>query len=57
MTPQRYERVADLLSGDDLRVGPVREATAHLVEAPAMWEAALKALSDDPFHLVERRST
>ena len=35
------------------RVGPVLEATAHLLEAEAMWAAGEAALRRDPFHFVE----
>ncbi len=52
---QRYERVADALQGDELRVGPALEATAHLIEVPAMWGRALSMLADDPYCLVEAR--
>lgn len=52
---QRYDRVAELLSeGSELRVGPVLRATAHLVEAPALWERAEAAMHRDPYCFVER---
>ena len=51
---QRYERIGDRLQEDELRVGPVLEATAHLLDVPAMWERALAMLAEDPYCLVER---
>ena len=52
---QRYERLEALLGPDELRVGAVLEATAHLVEAEAMWRRGEEALRGDPLFFVERR--
>lgn len=52
---QRYERLEALLGPDELRVGTVLEATAHLVEAEAMWRRGEEALRRDPLFFVERR--
>ncbi len=51
---QRYERLEALLRPDELRVGTVLEATAHLVEAEAMWRRGEEALRGDPLFFVER---
>ena len=50
---QRYDRLADLLTGDELRTGKVLEATVHIVECRPMWEKAFAALRQDPFFFVE----
>ncbi len=51
---QRYDRIADLLTAPALRTGPCLNATVHLLDAPAMWDAALTALRENPLHFVER---
>jgi aminoglycoside 3-N-acetyltransferase len=62
---QRYDRLGGLLSAlgpfsapgpfsaRGLRRGPVLQAQAALIEAAAMWAAALPALRADPFYFVE----
>ena len=50
---QRYDRLQALLPAPDLRRGPVLQASCHLVEAAALWPAALAALRADPFYFVE----
>ena len=53
---QRYDRVGALLEpGVELHVGPVLQATAHLLEARAMWRRALAALEKDKLYFVEPR--
>jgi aminoglycoside 3-N-acetyltransferase len=52
---QRYDRVAEVLDEPGLRRGRVLAADAYLIEAAAMWEAALAALRRDPFFFVERK--
>jgi aminoglycoside 3-N-acetyltransferase len=51
---QRYERLERLLPSG-LHQGLVLQAQCHLVEAAAMWPAALSALRQDPFFFVERK--
>jgi aminoglycoside 3-N-acetyltransferase len=51
---QRYERLEGLLGSSGLHVGRVLKASCHLVEAAAMWPAALAALRQDPLYFVER---
>lgn len=51
---QRYERLEGLLPAPALRKGRVLEAECHLVEAAAMWPAALAALRQDPLYFVEQ---
>ena len=50
---QRYERIAPLLGDEALRTGSVLAAQAQLLEARAMWEAALRR---DAFFFVDRVS-
>jgi aminoglycoside 3-N-acetyltransferase len=51
---QAYDRVARLLEAPSLSQGPVLQAKAHLLEAEALWAAALDALRRDPFAFVAR---
>jgi hypothetical protein len=51
---QRYERIASLLSEDELRSGLVMAALVHVIEARPMWQAALAAYQRDPLFFVER---
>jgi aminoglycoside 3-N-acetyltransferase len=50
----RYERLEPLLGPDVLRVEPVLEAQAHLIEAAPMWERALDEMARDAYAFVER---
>jgi aminoglycoside 3-N-acetyltransferase len=50
---QRYDRLANLLDGSALQTGKVLQAGCHLVEARAMWPAAVAKLRQDPFFFVE----
>lgn len=50
---QRYDRMVDLLKGDDVRTGSVLGANVHLMELPAMWDAGEAALKKDPLYFVE----
>ena len=50
---QRYGRLASWLGSSDMRVGKVGQAACTVVEAPAMWAAALKALQEDHLAFVE----
>jgi aminoglycoside 3-N-acetyltransferase len=49
---QRYERIAEHLAPPDLVEGPVLEATVHLIDVPALWDAALAAYRDNPLTFV-----
>ena len=52
---QRYDRIEPLLvRGSEMSIGPVLEATAHLIESRALWDRARLALECDPMHFVER---
>jgi aminoglycoside 3-N-acetyltransferase len=51
---QRYERIEKLMKRGSLCKGPVGKATAHLVDAAALFEAALAAMKRDPECFVER---
>ena len=50
---QRYDHISALLSPPALLNGQVLQANCFLLEASAMWPAALHALQDDPFYFVE----
>ena len=50
---QRYERLADLLNGDELKIGKILKADCHLVYTPAMWEKADKKYREDPHYFIE----
>ena len=51
---QRYDRVTDILTFPDLRVGSIMEANGHLIEARALRKAALGALKKNPLFFVDR---
>jgi aminoglycoside 3-N-acetyltransferase len=49
---QRYERIEHILAEPALRRGSVLAAEAFLMEAAALWDAALPALRRDPLYFV-----
>jgi aminoglycoside 3-N-acetyltransferase len=51
---QRYDRIGDVLPAPGLRTGRVLQASVHLIEASALWTAALAALRGDPLYFVDR---
>ena len=53
---QRYDRVMPLLEEQDLARGKVLKADSHLIDAAAMWKAALSAIRKEPLFFVERIS-
>lgn len=54
---QRYDRIGTILTkGSELHVGPVLQATAHLVECAPLWAKALRAMEKEPFYFVERET-
>jgi aminoglycoside 3-N-acetyltransferase len=52
-TVQRYERVQEILSPDELRQGMVGQAWCHLIEAEALLPKALACLRADPLFFVD----
>jgi aminoglycoside 3-N-acetyltransferase len=54
---QRYERVENILAAPALRRGPVLAAEACLIDAAALWEAALAALHSDALYFVAAEQT
>ena len=52
---QRYERIEDYLRSPGLKTGAVLKATCYLIEARALWEAALPFLQADPFGFVQEQ--
>lgn len=51
---QRYDRVAQVLAYPALREAQVLAATVHLIDVPALWQAALAALERDELFFVDR---
>ena len=51
---QRYDRVEHFLTAPALRQGRVLAAEAFLIEASALWEAALPVLRQNPLYLIDR---
>mgnify|MGYP001424697884 CR=1 FL=1 len=51
---QRYERAAQILPPESLQTGKVLQATAHLIEARALWTHALAVLKAEPLFFVDR---
>ncbi len=54
---QRYDRIENLLAPPHLVSGKVLAATACLIDAAAMWKAALAALQRNPLHFVDKNKT
>jgi len=50
---QRYDRLEQLLGRGELAAGRVLAAEAYVIECPAMWDKAEKALRADPLYFVE----
>ncbi len=50
---QRYDRVAEVLSGDEIRQGKVRQADSYLIEATSLWDKAYQKLRVSPFFFVD----
>ncbi|MEM7655745.1 MAG: AAC(3) family N-acetyltransferase, partial [Bacteroidota bacterium] len=51
---QRYDRIESLLQKQaGLRFGYVGPAQSWLIEVPALWEVALRALHQDPWYFVD----
>jgi aminoglycoside 3-N-acetyltransferase len=50
---QRYDRVEQVLTAPGLRRGRVLEAEAFLIEAEALWQAALTVYQRDPLYFVD----
>lgn len=50
---QRYDRLADLLDADELKVGNVLSAQCHLVATTAMWAKADAKYREDPHYFID----
>ena len=50
---QCYYRLADILSGDELRVGKILEADCHLVQTKAMWEKADRKYREEQYYFID----
>lgn len=51
---QCYDRLADLLCGDELQTGNILSANCYLVYTPAMWEKADAKYRKDPHYFIDR---
>ena len=51
---QRYDRIDAVMGGEGIRSGRVLSAECFLLEAPAFWLKAHRALKGDPLFFVER---
>jgi aminoglycoside 3-N-acetyltransferase len=51
---QRYDRVANILSAPDLCSGLVVETKSYIIEAQALWKAALSVVTHNPFYFIDR---
>ncbi|HPG39651.1 MAG TPA: AAC(3) family N-acetyltransferase [bacterium] len=52
---QRYDRVANILTGNELKTGKVLEATVHIIEATALWKKAYEELQKNPLYFVDKK--
>ncbi len=51
---QRYERLSNLLTDDELKIGNILSAECHLVKTQPMWEKADKKYREDPHYFIDR---
>jgi hypothetical protein len=49
----RYDRVEQVLDAKYMHCGCVHGAKSWLIDAPAMWEASLKALEKEPCYFID----
>ena len=50
---QKYGRIIDAMDGDTVKHGTVHGADSYLINAPAMWDKAIRLLSGDPYYFVD----
>ena len=50
---QRYDRVTELLKGDEISRGRVLDAECFLMDAAAVWREGRRAMMQDPTYFVE----
>ncbi len=51
---QRYDRLARLLTDDELKTGRILTADCQLIKAHAMWEKADKQYRKDPHYFIDK---
>lgn len=51
---QRYDRLASLLTENELKNGKILSATCQLVKTPAMWEKADNQYRKDPHYFIDK---
>ncbi|HEX2951079.1 MAG TPA: AAC(3) family N-acetyltransferase [Armatimonadota bacterium] len=51
---QRYDRLVNVLEGDELHVGTCLQGSVHVIDAPAMWERGVATIRKDPYYFVEK---
>jgi aminoglycoside N3'-acetyltransferase len=49
----RYNRLEQVLSPEKMPCGSIHGAKSWLIDAPAMWEASLKALEKEPCYFID----
>lgn len=49
----RYNRLEQLLPPEKMPCGSIHGAKSWLIDAPAMWEASLLALENDPYYFID----
>jgi len=51
---QRYDRVADILTGGNMTSGAVHGAPSYLVDTAALQELAVKKMAEEPYYFVDK---
>ena len=51
---QRYIRLKDMLTPEELHCGNVLQAECYLMKISAVWEKGFAAMQTNPFHFVEK---
>jgi aminoglycoside 3-N-acetyltransferase len=51
---QRYERVEGILDDNGLNSGMLGNAKTYLIQAEALYQAALECMRSDPFYFIDR---
>lgn len=51
---QRYDKIDEILSTDDLTYGKVLDASCYLIDSNALWLKAVDAIKENPYRFVEK---
>jgi aminoglycoside N3'-acetyltransferase len=49
----RYNRLEQVLSPEKMPCGNIHGAKSWLIDAPAMWDAGVKAMEKDPYFFID----